>query len=318
MSNEPWNLHISHRGQIYELLLPDDSSMRDLQQRLEELTGVAALNQKLLFKGRKATINAPSLSAAGLKDGARITMLGATQEEVGGLWKEESEHKRRERIMQDRKTKGTVKVRSTGSSAPSTYIFHHLEPLSHLPEPATALSMLRRLSSDPAIQHVMNVHRFSVGLLTELAPHEAPNLLGLNVNAGQAIKLRLRTDRYDGFRNYKEIRRVLCHELTHNIWSDHDDNFKELNSCLNREVLEFELNTHTLGGGGEYQPSSELEAEASVYVLGGSTMAPPANETVEERRRRMLDATMNRLRREEEELELSCGTAPPGSTGATD
>lgn len=70
----------------------------------------------------------------------------------------------------------------------------------------------------------MNSHRFSVGLLTELAPHEHPGLLGLNVNGGQAIKLRIRTDGYDGFRSYKEIRRVLCHELAHNVWGDHDNN----------------------------------------------------------------------------------------------
>jgi hypothetical protein len=36
--------------------------------------------------------------------------------------------------------------------------------------------------------------------------------------------LRLRTDAYDGFRLYSEVRRVLCHELTHNVWGDHDDN----------------------------------------------------------------------------------------------
>ena len=71
---------------------------------------------------------------------------------------------------------------------------------------------------------VMQKHQFSVGVLTELAPHEQPHLLGLNVNAGQSIKLRIYTDRYDGFRNYKEIRRVLCHELAHNVWGDHDNN----------------------------------------------------------------------------------------------
>ncbi len=37
-----------------------------------------------------------------------------------------------------------------------------------------------------------------MGVLTELAPHEQPHLLGLNVNARQAIELRLRTDTYDG------------------------------------------------------------------------------------------------------------------------
>ena len=73
------------------------------------------------------------------------------------------------------------------------------------------------------MRHVMVEHQFSVGVLTELAPHEHPNLLGLNVNAGQSIKLRLRTDEYDGMRIYNEVRRVLLHELTHNVWGDHDD-----------------------------------------------------------------------------------------------
>lgn len=70
----------------------------------------------------------------------------------------------------------------------------------------------------------MQTHQFSVGLLTELAPHEHPELLGLNENRGEKIKLRLRTDKYDGFRLYSDVRRVLCHELTHNVWGDHDEN----------------------------------------------------------------------------------------------
>jgi hypothetical protein len=104
------------------------------------------------------------------------------------------------------------------------YRFHHLIPLAHLPNPESARVLLQRLSDDPAIAHVMQKHKFSVGVLTELAPHEHPELLGLNENAGQQIKLRLRTDRYDGFRTYKEVRRVLCHELAHNVWGDHDNN----------------------------------------------------------------------------------------------
>ena len=44
--------------------------------------------------------------------------------------------------------------------------------------------------------------------LKSLDPHEQPHLLGLNVNAGQAIKHRLRTDRYDGFRLYSEVHQL--------------------------------------------------------------------------------------------------------------
>lgn len=72
----------------------------------------------------------------------------------------------------------------------------------------------------------MQTHEFSVGVLTELAPHEHPELLGLNVNAGEAIKLRLRTNAYDGFWAYREVRKVLCHELSHNVWGDHDENVR--------------------------------------------------------------------------------------------
>ncbi len=126
----------------------------------------------------------------------------------------------------------SLQLRSTGSglnsaSSPSVqYRFHDIQPLSHLPNPASALSLLQKLASDPATNHVMQKHQFSVGLLTELAPHEHPGLLGLNENGGMAIKLRLRTDRYDGFRLYSEVRRVLCHELTHNVWRDHDENVR--------------------------------------------------------------------------------------------
>ena len=87
-----------------------------------------------------------------------------------------------------------------------------------------ARALLTRLAEDRAIRHVMQKHQFAVGVLTELAPHEHPQLLGLNENAGQAIKLRLRTDDYEGFRAYRDVRMVLCHELTHNVWGDHDNN----------------------------------------------------------------------------------------------
>lgn len=140
----------------------------------------------------------------------------------------EDEQRRREHIMAERAKKGTPKVRSTASSSSSDhqYRFHLLIPLPHLPNPASALSLLERLAADPAIVHVMRTHRFAVGVLTELAPHEHPELLGLNVNAGQEIKLRLRTNAYDGFRSYREVRRVLCHELAHNRWGGHDNNVR--------------------------------------------------------------------------------------------
>lgn len=63
-------------------------------------------------------------------------------------------------------------------------------------------------------------------------------ILGLNVNKGQEIHLRLRTDDLAGFRRYRSIRDTLCHELAHMVWSEHDANFKGLNSQLLRECAD--------------------------------------------------------------------------------
>ena len=104
---------------------------------------------------------------------------------------------------------------------------------------------------------------------------------------------------------------MLCHELTHNVWGDHDNNvrsvllpvlsqltialqFKELNSQLNREVAEFERarsnGTHLLHDyvGEEYEPPSALEAEARAQVLGGlDARSLDLSESAAERRQRL-------------------------------
>lgn len=88
------------------------------------------------------------------------------------------------------------------------------------PTPSAALALLHRLASDPAITHVMTSHGWRVGLLSEMPPEgrvgvSAVCVLGFNVNRGQEISLRLRTDDYRGFRKYLRIRETLLHELAH-------------------------------------------------------------------------------------------------------
>ncbi|KAJ7580162.1 hypothetical protein C8J56DRAFT_1058472 [Mycena floridula] len=94
------------------------------------------------------------------------------------------------------------------------------------------------------------------------------------------------------------------------LGQNHDNDFKELNSQLNREVAQFERakkeGTHYLSDPGYvYEPSSELEAEAAeatVHVLGGSTSSS-SSDAAEERRRRVPQAAMSRICKEEEEIE---------------
>ncbi|KAI1614786.1 WLM domain-containing protein [Exophiala viscosa] len=122
----------------------------------------------------------------------------------------------------------------------STYTFHAIEPLPYLPNPEKSRRFLERLANDPGIKASMRKHKFSVGLLTEMNPaehttHES-RTLGLNRNAGEVIELRLRTDGYDGYRDYKVIRKTLCHELSHNVWGEHDRNFWNLTKEIEQEV----------------------------------------------------------------------------------
>ncbi|PVG02081.1 WLM-domain-containing protein [Serendipita vermifera] len=318
MSSLTIRLTVVHRSNSYNVTLEEGATVQSLQEQLAELTSVPPHLQKLLYKGKKNVEPEAPIASAGITNGLKITLLGNPESTIGELLEAEKQQKRKEDILKARAAAPRAKVRSTGpSKAYSNYRFHKIEPLQHLPEPGTAEALLKRLAQDPAIVHIMQEHKFSVGLLTELAPHEHPELLGLNKNAGEAILLRLRTDRYDGFRLYAEIRRVLCHELTHNVWGDHDDNFKKLNSRLNREVAEYERhmkdNTHTLAGPA-YMPTSagaEMMAEATAHVLGGASAAgTSSNMTAAERRAQILEATLKRLQAEEQQIEDMCGSAP--------
>lgn len=165
----------------------------------------------------------------------------------------------------------------------ATYSFHAIEPLKYLPNPEKSRRYLERLANDPGIKASMRKHKFSVGLLTEMNPaehttHESKTL-GLNRNAGEVIELRLRTDSYDGYRDYKVIRKTLCHELSHNVHSEHDRHFWELTKQIEKEV---EQNDHLHGGhklsqDEFYDPNDEYEDDhadggawhGGSFVLGG-------------------------------------------------
>lgn len=134
-----------------------------------------------------------------------------------------------------------------------------------------------------------------VGLLTEMDPlsntqssHEGTTrLLGLNRNRGEVIELRLRTDAYDGYRDYKTIRATLCHELAHNVHGPHDRQFWDLCHQIEREVhaADWRHGGRAVGAGGGpgdfYEPSAEDEDDVpdhggwsgGTYVLGGSGTA---------------------------------------------
>ena len=153
-------------------------------------------------------------------------------------------------------------------------------PAAIRPPASAALRMLHRLARDPGILGVMRKHRWRVPLLAEMPPEGKVGVsescvLGYNVNAGQEIHLRLRTDDLRGFRRYQRVRETLVHELTHNVWSAHDANFKNLCSQLTRECAAFDWkqsgrSTARVLGGADARSSDSEEtwSEDEAMLIG--------------------------------------------------
>ena len=161
----------------------------------------------------------------------------------------------------------------------------------------------------------MRKHKFSVGVLTEMNPaehttHESKTL-GLNRNKGEVIELRLRTDAYDGYRDYKIIRDTLCHELAHNVHGPHDRNFWDLCKDIEKEVRAADWKSGGRAVSNEvfYDPEDREGSGGHVdgggwsggeFVLGGSgtgTSARGPAQTIN-RREAMAKAAEERMRKQ--------------------
>lgn len=182
-------------------------------------------------------------------------------------------------------------------------------------------------SSENLSRHVTNSTLPAVGLLTEMDPlsntqssHEGTTrLLGLNRNGGEVIELRLRTDAYDGYRDYKTIRNTLCHELAHNVHGPHDRSFWDLCHQIEREVhaADWKHGGHSVSGGAFYEPSAEDEDDVpdhggwtgGTHVLGGSEGA--GAQSSRSRRDAMAKAAEERLKK----TQGSKSDDPPGENG---
>ncbi|KAL9029477.1 MAG: hypothetical protein Q9196_002277, partial [Gyalolechia fulgens] len=198
----------------------------------------------------------------------------------------------------------------------ATYTFGTIIPLPYLPNPEKSRRFLERLRDDAGIKASMRKHKFSVGVLTEMNPAEHTThegrTLGLNRNRGEAIELRLRTDAYDGYRDYKTIRKTLCHELAHNVFGEHDRSFWDLTKAIEKEVDDNDWRSggHALTAQEFYNPDdSGAEGEhmdrggwtGGEFVLGGnSSPSPGLAARGLGRRERMAQAAEERMKKQSE------------------
>lgn len=244
MTDTQHNLKITYRDDTLEVGLPLDSSIADLASHCADRIGAEVSNVTLFFMPKPGLLKSPfpdtKLSDI-LSERTRIKLVGSPSKEVQHIEKQSAKLQALTTARNNVRKATPSRHRDWNKAREEAmYTFHAIEPLPYLPNPEKSRRYLERLAKDPGIKAAMRKHKFSVGLLTEMNPaehttHESKTL-GLNRNKGEVIELRLRTDRYDGYRDYKVIRKTLCHELSHNVHGDHDRKFWNLTSDLEHEV----------------------------------------------------------------------------------
>ena len=228
---------------------------------------------------------------------ATIRVVGSSAAAVAQVQKQAEEAKAHGPIRNDlgSNTETQFSRRLVKKDRASPYRFESIEALPGYADTGVATDYLEQLATDPGIVAILEKHKWRVGCFKEMLPKglvgvSASCLMGLNKNKGEEIILRLRTDDMMGWRKYGSVREVLCHELAHNVFSDHDNDFKALNSQLLKEVVELDWTAshgRRLGGkssapprnggggngggvGGREGPKLLYQATGGTYTLGSS------------------------------------------------
>lgn len=329
-------INVTHRKQNYAFQFPDDATVPDLFDEIAATLDIPPSNQKILVsKGPllKAPFKEPYTALSALQN-KTMTLMGSGVAEVQAVQNMSDKVAQRNaaRIAQKTKAKGTKRssIKTSANFADNAkYTFLQVRPLDGLPRPERSRLLLMRLKEDPGIRAAMAKHKFTVSLLTEMEPlshtqatHEGVSrILGLNRNWGEVIELRLRTDAHDGYRDYKTIRKTLCHELAHNVHGPHDQQFWDLCHLIEREVdaVDWKSSGHTIGETSRYTVLGQNSAEddnhedewgwtGGEFVLGGVK-----NEGAAMTRREILaQAALERQRKQDQAERKACDAAEKG------
>lgn len=308
-------INFTHHGTLHTFNFPPEATIADLSNRVYSELSIPATNQKFMITPKLGIVKPPfadPLLLSALKS-KKIVLLGPTPAELASLAPPRPSSR-----PSTPTTKPVAAYRHRDwqkAQDEATYTFQTILPLNYLPGPARSQKFLERLRDDPGIKASMRKHKFSVSVLTEMNPaehttHES-RTLGLNRNRGEVIELRLRTDAYDGYRDYKIIRDTLCHELAHNVFGDHDRNFWDLCKSIEKEVREADWKHGGQAISNEvfYDPEEREGSGAHVdgggwsggeFVLGGNGGKQGAPSQILNRREAMAKAAEERMRRQRE------------------
>ncbi|ESN97519.1 hypothetical protein HELRODRAFT_185906 [Helobdella robusta] len=77
MSEAGLNIIVNHGHDRHSIFLPNDNStLEDLANSIEVVTGVPPINQKIIFKGRSLTLSDEMLSSVGIFNNSKIMIIG--------------------------------------------------------------------------------------------------------------------------------------------------------------------------------------------------------------------------------------------------
>jgi hypothetical protein len=326
---EPIQIVVSFRNQPHHFTLSPDTTLLQLQEQIEVVTSIPVNHQKLIHKSiTQAIAQSPTesptewhnqtLGSLRITAGTKIMLIGSTSASIQVVHAKDDilAHRQPLPVAKPTSSSSTSSFRINGHATWSehfTFVQLQILPAPPYPNGDKAHRMLHDLSLDKGIRAIMAKYEWRVGLLTELCPIQRADILGLNQNKGESIALRLRHDDLENFRPYKDVRKVLLHELTHMVHGDHDASFWKLYRHLEKEVLALDWTQqggHVAGQAGkeffEATPSSNQGAfQGGTFVLGGDGQrqaSVPLRELAAE-------AAILRLTKEEEEMMHSCGQA---------
>ncbi|KAG6586814.1 Protein involved in sister chromatid separation and/or segregation [Phytophthora cinnamomi] len=291
-------LNVHFKGQTHALVLPTASpTVGDLQAAVERVSGVQQDAQRLFQQRRRVDCSDAARALADAcdcsPDAAPLTLMaGASAAQIQSMKSAQDAAQREMRVRESRRVVD-ISRRNQGLQArdavATSYRFHAIEPLGNFSDKHKAQEILERLANDRGILAVMVKHKWSVGVLAEMPPDgkvgvDPVCVLGLNQNKGQKILLRLRTDDLLGFRKFLSIKKVLFHELSHNVHSEHDSKFYQLMRQVEKECNELDwTSSHGAAvGGTRTAPHDEITPEissSSGHRLGASPQQDEASQS---------------------------------------
>ena len=309
-------------------------TIKELKDELIEITNFTDI--KLIHAGKVLKDDTATIGSIPGGFDAKLTMIGSI---IVDAPRDDHPHAHNKRVVDDLSDPPAVNnfhAPKKDSHQPrqqqSPYRFNAINTLPGLPNQERARQILESLASDTGVLAVMQKHKWTVGALCELYPEGYVGVsdvcvMGLNENHGQRILLRLRTDDMQGFRNIQSVRKVLCHELAHNVHADHDDKFYVLMRQVEREIVELDwkqskgktLSAQVVTQYSPYQSSiTAIVQDNTVHKLGGAT--DPLLQQFIPARYLAGTAAILRLSEEEKEVEDNCasrgGSSSNGSSGS--